>query len=149
MNKQFSDQFEENVRPPDEVKIERLLEDNRDQFQKDLDQALLLSIEEMKKQQETYIDYEKKIMEDFITETNNRKQIFCNFLINLNKLIRFDKEVKEIYEIIEPIVDAYCSQVFDTCSLDIETYDKIFNLLKKIRIDQNAANRLKNIIIIE
>jgi hypothetical protein len=149
MNNQFNDQFEENIRPPDEVRRERLVEDNRDQFQKDLAQALLLSMEEMKKQQETYIDYEKKIMEDFIGETNNRKQIFCNFIINLNKLIRFDKEVKEIYEIIEPIIDAYCGQAFETCSLDIETYNKIFNLLKKIRTDQNAVDRLKNIIIIE
>ena len=78
---------------------------------------------------------------------NERKDQFSVFLFDLGKLIRFDKETKEIYEIIEPIIDSYCNQFIDKCELDEITYDRIFNELKGIRTNKKNIEHLANLLI--
>jgi hypothetical protein len=68
-------------------------------------------------------------------------------MINLIKIGKFDKEVREIYEILDPIIELYCKQYIQTCELDIETYDKIFDILKKIRNNQQVLDILKTILL--
>ena len=70
-------------------------------------------------------------------------------MANMTKLCRFDNEVREIYNILDPIIESYCGLYFETCELDQQTYDKIFNTLKKIRNDQQAFDTLKTIILRE
>ena len=55
--------------------------------------------------------------------------------------------MKEIYEIIEPIIDYYCAQYMKQCELDPITYDRIFKVIGNIRTDKNAIELLKNVII--
>jgi len=140
---------EDNIRPPDRVRTERLVEDTRSEFDKQLDKALYLSLQQIKAEQELYEQYEKNIFEQHIAVTNQRKEQFTKFLFDLNKLIRFDNEVREIYEILEPIIESYCDQYFDSCKIDEITFNKIFNIIKKIRTDSNAVEILKTIIIID
>jgi hypothetical protein len=140
---------EDNIRKPDEVVRETLLEDNRDNYQKQIDEAMYLSMQEMNQEREINHEYEEKILKDYADETNRRVNLFKNFMANITKLCKFDNEVREIYNILDPIIESYCGQFIETCELDQQTYDKIFDILKKIRNDQQAFDTLKTIILIE
>jgi hypothetical protein len=143
------DNFDDNIREPDEVKYERLIEDNRTDFQKQMDEALYTSMEDFKKQQEIYDNYEEELKKEYLNEVIKRREKFKLFILDLNKLIKFDKEIKEIYDIIEPIIDNYCTQYIEICKIDIITYDKIFETLNKTRANKQALEFLKTIILKE
>ncbi len=149
MENSFDDNFDDNIRPPDEIKVEQLLEDTRSEYEKQIDEAMYLSFQEIKNQEELYKKYEEQLLRDYNDETNKRNEHFKKFIFDLNKLSKIDKEVKNIFNIIEPIIESYCLQYIQTCELDIETYEKIFKLLDKIRTDKSAVETLKTIIIID
>jgi len=140
---------EDNIRSPDEVVREKLLEDTRSDFEKQLDEAMYLSMQEINKQLDINNQYEEQLLKDYASETKKRSNLFKNFIANLTRLCGFDKEVREIYNILDPIIESYCGQIIETCELDGETYDKIFNTLKKIRNDQQVIDILKTIILRE
>jgi hypothetical protein len=140
---------EDNIRPPDAVVSEQLMEDNRSDFEKQLDEAMYLSIQEMEQQRDINRQYEEQLLKDYAAETNRRNELFKDFLFNLNKVGKFDKEIREIYEILDPIIESYCGQYITTYELDEASYDKIFNTLKKIRNTQQALDALKTIILKE
>lgn len=142
-------EYNDEIRAPDEVITEQLMSDNRSEFEKQMDEAMYLSLQEMKAKEEFNQKYEDELIKDYLNETARRKEQFANFLFDINKLIKFDKEVREIYEIIEPIIDSYCGQVIKVCELDEETYKKIFGLLGKIRVNKVGLDILKTIIIID
>jgi hypothetical protein len=148
MDNSFDD-FDDNIRAPDEVKYERLVEDNRTDFEKQMDEALYTSMEDFKKQQEIYDNYEEELKKEYLNEVIKRREKFKLFILDLNKLIKFDKEIKEIYNIIEPIIDNYCTQYIEICKIDIITYDKIFETLNKTRANKQGLEFLKTIIIKE
>lgn len=145
----MDNQEDDNIRIPDEVVTEQLLEDTRNDFEKQIDDAIYLSIQEMKQHHEIIRQYEEQIIKDYSDETDRRTNLFKNLMANMIKLCKFDKEVGEIYNILEPIIQSYCSQYIQSCELDGETYDKIFNILKKIRNDQQTLDTLKTIILRE
>jgi hypothetical protein len=148
MNDSFND-MENEIRPPDEVIREQLIEDTRTDFEKEMDEAINLSMLDIIEKQNINFQYEEEILKQYNEESCKRKESFTKFLLDLNKLGKLDKEVGEIYEIIEPIVESYCSQFIQICELDYETHNKIFNLLGKIRTDKSAVEILKTIIIKE
>lgn len=148
MDNSFDD-TEDNIRHPDEVKREQLLQDTRSDFQKQIDEAIYLSFQEVKNQQEISIKYEEQVIQEYNSEVNRRKEIFTKFIFDLHRLIKIDKDVNEIYDIIEPIIHSYCLQHLQVCELDEITHEKIFNLLSKIRTDKSAVEILKTIIIKE
>jgi hypothetical protein len=92
------------------------------------------------------LQQEKQIIDNYNNEMIRRKDIFNPLLLDLNKLIRFDPDVKEIYEIIEPIIDSYCLQYIETVELDSITYDKIFKVICGIRTNKNNIEKLRSII---
>jgi hypothetical protein len=136
-----------NIRAPDSVKVDRLMEDTRSEYDKQIDQAMYLSIQEFKKLEEINEKYEEEIINEHIKLINERKEMFRGFLFDLNKLIRHDKDIKEIYEIIEPIIDSYCVNYINQFEIDTLTYDRIFRIIGNIRTDKNAMELLKKIII--
>jgi hypothetical protein len=152
------DNFEEdNIRRPDKVINEQLIEDvdvidefefkdTRDEFEKQLDEAMYLSIQEMNQQKNINQNYEEKIRKEYDDETIKRREIFSEFLFNMNKIKNLDKEINEIYNIIDPIIEAYCGQLIQSCEFDEKTYNKIFNTIKKIRNNKIAFDTLKTII---
>lgn len=142
-------QEDDNIRPPDEVVRETLLEDTRSDFEKQIDEAMYLSMQEIRQESEINRQYEEQLLKDYADETKRRVNLFKNFMANMTKLSRFDQEVREIYNILDPIIESYCGQYFETCVLDQQTYDKIFDTLKKIRNDQQAFDTLKTIILRE
>jgi hypothetical protein len=151
MDSSFND-YEENIRAPDDIKREILIDDSVPINENDieLNEALYLSLQEKSIQENiNKINnlYEEKIKNEYITELNKRKEIFYNLLFELNKLIKYDKEIKEIYEIIEPVIDAYCNQYIEYYEIDEITYEKIFKVIGTIRTNKNIVESLKNILI--
>lgn len=140
---------EDNIRQPDDAFKETLLEDTSSDFEKQMDEALQLSMQEINQQFNINKKYEEQLLKDYYTEIERRTNIFKNFLFNINKVGKFDNKIEEIYNIIDPIIDSYCGQFIDNCKLDKETYNKIFDTLKQIRNDQQAFDILKTIILIE
>ena len=136
-----------NIRAPDSVKVDRLMEDTRSEYDKQIDQAMYLSIQEFKKLEEINEKYEEEIINEHIKLINERKEMFRGFLFDLNKLIRHDKDIKEIYEIIEPIIDSYCVNYINQFEIDTLTYDRIFKIIGNIRTNKNVIELLKKIII--
>jgi hypothetical protein len=135
---------DDNIRSPDEVKREQLIEDTRCDFQKQMDEALYLSFQE---QQKINNEYEESIIKLYQEETCNRRNKFRQLLLDMNKLSVFDKEVKEIYDIIQPIIDAYCEQYIEICELDELTYERIIKIVSSIRTSKKNIELLKTIII--
>ena len=147
MENEYNYDNNDNVRAPDNTKKEQLLQDNRSEYDKQMDEAMYLSIQEFKKQEEINQKYEEEVINEHIKIINERKDLFRGFLFDLNKLIRFDKDMKEIYEIIEPIIDSYCAQYMKQCELDPITYDRIFKVIGNVRTDKNAMDLLKKILV--
>jgi len=147
MDNEFIDNNDDNVRAPDNTKNEQLLQDNRSEYEKQMDEAMYLSIQEFKKLEEINQKYEEELINEHIKLINERKDLFRGFLFDLNKLIRFDKDMKEIYEIIEPIIDSYCAQYINQCEIDQITYDRIFKVIGNVRTNKNAIELLKKILI--
>ena len=137
---------EDNIRTPDEIIQSQLVEDTRSDFEKQIDEAMYLSLQEINQAIISNNQYEQQVLKDYANETIRRKEIFKEFLANITKLSKYDKEIKDIYEIIDLIIDSYCNQYIQVCELDGETYDKIFNTLKKIRNNQTAFDTFKTII---
>jgi hypothetical protein len=140
-------EVDNNVRPPDKVFKEQLVEDNRSVFEKELDEALRLSLEEENLLNNLNKDFEEELIEKFEKEKIERKEVFTKFLLDLNRIIRLDKDVKDIYEIIEPIIEGYCNHFIEICEFDGETYDKIFKVLSTVRTNKICVDILKTILI--
>jgi len=137
----------DNIRLPDEAKIEQLIEDNKSEYDKQIEEAMYLSITDFRDKEEIYKKYEADILEEHHAITRKRRDIFHGLLFDVNKLIRFDKDIKEIYEIIEPIIDAYCEQYIKEYEIDSLTYDRIFKMISNIRTDKKNIELLKTILI--
>ena len=140
---------EDDIRIPDDVVVDQLMEDNRSDFEKQIDEAIYLSMQDINKQQVDNVKYEAELLNEYKNETKKREDIFKTLLIDLKKLSNFDKEVREIYNIIDAIITSYCSQSIKICELDPETYNAIFTVLGKIRTDKNAVEILKTIIVVD
>ena len=92
-------------------------------------------------------DFETKIMYESLRETENRKKQFASLLHDIDKVSRFDSQIKEIYNIIEPIIESYCFQFIVNYEFDKITHAKIFTTLSTIRTSKNDIELLKTIII--
>jgi len=135
------------IRAPDKVKKEQLLQDTRSEYDKQMDEVMYLSAQEFKKQEEDNQKYEDDIINEHNKIIYERKNLFRGFLFDLNKLTKLDKNTKEIYEIIEPIIDHYCAQYITQYEIDTITYDRIFKIIGNIRTNKNNIELLKKIII--
>jgi hypothetical protein len=119
--------IEEYIRPPDKVKKERLIW-QEEEFEEDILQNM--------------VDYEKEIQKYFVEEKMRRKEIFNVLLFKIKKISNYDKEVEEIYNIIEPIIESYCEQVIQYYEVDKVTYERIFNIVSSIRVDKEPLEKI-------
>jgi len=140
---------EDIIRDADPVICEQLLEDDRSDFEKEIDIVMNLSYEEFKNTNEANKKFEADIIEQYNKELLERKTKCNEIIFNMNKISKFDKDIKEIYEIIEPILELYCSQNINYCVFDEVIHNRIFYMISKIRIDKKNIEFLKTIIIKE
>jgi len=130
--------YEEDIRPPDQPKRETLLQDNRSDFDKQLDEALYQSIQLYQTEVQKYEELEQKLIQQYQQEIEKRKNLIRPILFELNRIRKYDPKINNIFEMIEPILDSYCSLAFEDCSLDKKTYDTIFIGLTKTRINMDV-----------
>jgi len=138
---------DDEIRIPDEVITDQLVEDNRSDFEKEIDEAIYLSFQDIMNEEAKQQKYEKELIQIYENEKEKRTQYFSKLLFDLQKVGKLDKEVNEIYLIIEPIIESYCNQCFETFELDKIIYDKIFKVIRGVRTDKNAIELLKTIIL--
>ena len=131
----FYDDTNDNIRIPDEVKRETLIQEYTNNYDKELEEALYQSIQlyenELKKNEE----HEQKVIEQYKQEIEKRKEIVKPILFELNRIQNYDSKICKILEILVPILDLYCDLTIEKYFLDNETYNYIFIGLKKIRIN--------------
>lgn len=140
---------QENIRIPDVSKTEQLLEDDRSQYQKDIDNALSISLMEIKDYNTKSFEYEKSIIEEYSNETKQRNNIVSPILFEIHKVSNFDKVIKELYQIIKPIMDSYCNRLIDYYVFDDITYNFIFKNISSLRISKINITFLETIFIRE
>ena len=146
-NNNINDSESMDIRTPDEVKREALQQDTRTEYEKQIEEAINLSSMEYREKEIKNERFEEEIIANYFKVSNERRDLFREFLFDLGKLIRFDKETKEIYEIIEPIIESYCNQFIDNYEVDEVTYERIFKGLKGIRTNPKNIELLKKILI--
>lgn len=140
---------EDNIRPPDESIYEQLvdLHDTRSDFDKEMEEAIQQSMKEFVDQDIINRQYEEDILKTYEKIKLERKENCRELLLDINKLTHYDKDIKEIYDIIEPILECYCNQNIDFYEADEITYNRIFDLLSKIRTKSKNIEFLKTVII--
>lgn len=135
-----------NIRRPDNVITEQISQEDISEYEKQLIEATQQSIKELEEQQNEQFNYERKLIQEHTHETKRRVEIFKEFLLRLQKISSFDQEIRVIYEIIQPIIDAYCVQIINHYDLDEITYNKIFDTLRKVRHTDTGITELKKFI---
>jgi hypothetical protein len=146
-NNDYDYDYDDDIRNADEARSELLQQDTRTEYEKQIEEAINLSSMEYREKEIKNERFEEEIISNYYKVYNERKDQFCELLFDLGKLIRFDKETKEIYEIIEPIIDSYCNQFIEICEVDEVTYDRIFKALKGIRTNKKKIEHLSNLFI--
>ena len=139
--------YQEDIRIPDETRFAQLLEDNRSQYEKDIDDVILLSMKDISIYNTKESDYERLIIEDYINETKKRHELFEPILFEINKVSIFDKEIKEVYQIIKPIMDSYCNKLIDRYEFDELIYIFIFKILNSLRISKQNIQLFEPIFL--
>jgi hypothetical protein len=160
---------EDNIRQHDTVITERLVDDDLDDLYEFediistpreqvtnnsiLDKDINNAFEESKKEFEDMInredEYEKKVIQDYLTMVEANKAKFQTLINDLNRLSKFDNDIREIYDIIEPIIHAHSANLLPVVEFDTITYDRIYKVLGSIRTDKNCIEELKKVIICE
>jgi len=133
----------EEIRSPDESKIEQLIRDNRTDEEKELDEVLYQSLQDFHKINE---DYEQNIIKNFETQLNSRKTQFNDLINNLARISKYDNDVRTVFDIIEPIVESYCMSYLEVYEFDEITYNKIFKTISSIRGNKSGIESLKTIM---
>lgn len=153
---------DEYIRPPDQIKIERLIDDNLDistianynyvnpiYDNKDYDLNTILKISKLEFDaiQE---EEEKKTIDTICNQIKQeRHNKFNNMKCQLNKIILFDRENIDYYELILSIIEMFELGVINEYKTNENKYKNIFRILKSIRLPINEIDNLKKIIIIE
>ena len=127
--------------------------ENEYDYEYDLDYDLEKAIEEsMKdfKEGDFVDDFIKECIKDEEEEEEEtivKNEILPLFKSNILRLIPFDKQLKELWEKISPIIDLYQDNKIDHHLLDEITYNNIFTILKSIRIPKDEWGILETIFI--
>ena len=140
---------DQNIRIPDSTHQEQLLEDDRSQFQREIDEALNQSMKEMIDYNIKSSDYERHIIDEYNRETNKRKSLLEPILFEINKVSKFDNDIKELYKIINPIIDSYCNMLIDHYEFDELTHNTLFKQISSLRISKLNIKLLESILVIK
>jgi len=136
----YDNNNDDQIRPPDNTIREILVNDyyNNDNMipcdDDEYDNAFQLACIESIREQE-----------ELLENTNLRTQSFKNVLLKIKKISMIDPEILDFYNMIEPIIDEYCSCRINSYECTINMYNSIFNTLKTIRITESELELFKNL----
>jgi len=146
-------EFNDDLRPADNQFADTLLPYNgtpldnpNTEYERLLAEAINASLMDLQEQEKQADEYQNVIIQSYQNETIERKKRFQQLLIDIERVSKFDKDLKELYEILEPILESYFSQFIEFCVLDEQSYDRIFKTLKNVRTNLSWVEDLKNII---
>ncbi len=137
----------EEVRPPDVVVRERLQEDTRSQFEKDLEFALSESMEDMQMYEEQMMKFEQDAMRQFEEKKEKREKEVQPIIFLLLRLAQVDNKSRQLLNILEPILVSYQNCAIDNYMFDQITYNYIVTSFKLIRLTEDQKNFLGSIIL--
>jgi hypothetical protein len=157
MDNNFDDD-DNNIRQPDPVKIDRLIDDdtinpivqnniNNNINNTNFDTILELSKNEYNSLQE---QEEQKAIEFICNQTKQERQNkFNNIKTQLNKIILFDRDNIKYYELVLSIIELYELRIINEYKTNENEYTTMFKLLKTIRLPNEEIENLKKIILLE
>ncbi len=93
------------------------------------------------------IEIETVFLESFLIEKSNRLQKVEPILQKLKRIMGYDSVIKQIYEIIQPLLDSYCNQYCIHSELDSDTYHFVFKHIRNIRMTSEEFNFLESFFI--
>jgi len=93
--------------------------------------------------------HDKTQMDSFMGEIQKRREQFRNIKFIFNRLGKVDKEVAEVYEIIQYIIDIYILGDIEMYKWDKETYNTIFKVIKNLRLNEVEMTLLKTLFQVE
>jgi hypothetical protein len=149
---------DDDVREPDKVIVERLIgyedididmgmgmdtfgymdeiESDREQINRAIQQSM-----------QDYYEDESSIFESYNNELMKRQQNVETIIMKIKKISVYDPTMKEIFDMIDPILDSYCKQYINYYELDENTYKFIFENIRKMRINAEEIAFLKSVFI--
>jgi 3-methyladenine DNA glycosylase Tag len=136
------------IRKQDEIKVDQLTKNSTlTKEEQELNAAIMNSIEDFKEIQKQYDDFENNVIQNYEEIKEQREKQFSGFISSLKKVSKYDVKIKEIIEILEPVIEAYCFNYINDCEFDCITYEKIFSELNSVRVEKNVLELLKTIIL--
>jgi len=130
----------EDIRPPDQVKTDKLFDDDfysiYNDDRDDLNRAIEMSKNEYNLLQEQLLQQQKE-----------RRYKFYNIKLKLSKILLLDKYNSYYYELILSIIEMYELCVINEYKTDEKEYLNIFKILQTIRLPINEFENIKKIII--
>jgi hypothetical protein len=139
---------EDDIRAPDEVKKEILVEPGLYNYNEEqmLEQILQQSMMEFEKNTALY---EENINQFIAEEKSKRLDLFVSIKQKINKILKFDKQNTPVYDEILNIITLYEEQYITIYKCNQEEYYKIFSILKTIRLTKEEIEKINKLIICE
>ena len=142
---------DEDVRAPIPSINDRLIDDYDYEYdnttEKDFEKAINQSLIEFNFIQE---QTEQRIIEEILQENNtNRQTKFVSTKQKLTKVSMLDKQNYNTYSFILNVIELYESGCISVYPSNQDEYNKIFSLLKTVRLTPEELLDLKNLIIWE
>lgn len=143
------DDNEDNIREPDKVKMDKLLDYD---FDYDYDYGYgynsinYTPLHETKNNDEINLAIELS-KQEFKLLQKEKQQKFKNSKIQLQKLILFDKSNLYYYELILSVIEMYENGIISEYKSYDTEYKNIFNILRSIRLPADEIENITKIIV--
>jgi sulfite reductase alpha subunit-like flavoprotein len=137
----------EYIREPDNPVCEQLIPSGvKDDFEIQMEEVLYNSLQEYQNCQKEMDEFEYNIKKEYEDECARRKLLFTDMFQIIKRVSAHDIKIKDVLEILEPIVEMYVEQIINSYEVDNESYNVIFKTLSLIRLKPVMIENLKSII---
>ena len=159
----ISNDNDNNIRPPDPVTNEQLLDnDNDNDYNYNYNYELInqtvnqnitntTNYDELNYDETNYNDELNKALElsknEFKEVEDGRKNEFKSIKLKLNKILLFDRPNIFNYELILSIIELYEQNYINEYKSLNKEFNDIFNVLKTIRLTNEESSSIKKIIV--
>jgi hypothetical protein len=142
---------DDNIRPPDPIINEQLLDNDNDYDYELINQNITNTTNITNYDHPSYNDELNKALElskrEFKDEEDNRKNEFKSIKLKLNKILLFDRPNIFNYELILSIIELYEQCYINEYKSLNKEFNDIFNVLKTIRLTKAELSSIKKIIV--
>jgi hypothetical protein len=138
---------DEYIREADKTVCDQLIPARiKDEFEIQMEEVLYNSLQEYQNCQKEMDEFENHIKKEYEEECARRKLLFADMFQIIKRVSAHDIKIKDVLEILEPIVEMYVEQIINSYEVDNESYNVIFKTLSLIRLKPVMIENLKSII---